>query len=65
MPSKSIITASLTPELTAYIASKVRSGHYRSASEVLRAALRLLIDADEQKKLRSAKSEAPRANGDR
>ena len=46
MPSKSTITASLTPELTAFIAAKVASGHYRSASEVVRAALRLLVEQD-------------------
>ena len=46
MPSKSTITASLTPELTAFIAVKVASGHYRSASEVVRAALRLLVEQD-------------------
>jgi antitoxin ParD1/3/4 len=46
MPSKSIITASLTPELTSYIAAKVKTGHYRSASEVVRAALRLLVEQD-------------------
>ena len=46
MPSKSTITASLTPELTAFIAAKVRTGHYRSASEVVRAALRLLVEQD-------------------
>lgn len=48
MPSKSVLTTSLTPELTAFIASKVASGHYRSASEVVRAALRLLIEQDRQ-----------------
>ncbi|WP_201836040.1 type II toxin-antitoxin system ParD family antitoxin [Microvirga zambiensis] len=46
MPSKSTITASLTPELTAFIAAKVQTGHYRSASEVVRAALRLLVEQD-------------------
>ncbi len=46
MPSKSTITASLTPELTTFIAAKVRTGHYRSASEVVRAALRLLVEQE-------------------
>ncbi len=46
MPSKSTITASLTPELTTFIAAKVKTGHYRSASEVVRAALRLLVEQD-------------------
>jgi antitoxin ParD1/3/4 len=46
MPSKSTITASLTPELTTFIATKVKTGHYRSASEVVRAALRLLVEQD-------------------
>jgi antitoxin ParD1/3/4 len=48
MPSKSTITASLTPELTAFITAKVASGHYRSASEVIRAALRLLLEQDKE-----------------
>ncbi len=46
MSSKSTITASLTPELKALIAAKVSSGHYRSASKVVRAALRLLVEQD-------------------
>ena len=49
MPSKSTITASLTPELTTFIAAKVKTGHYRSASEVVRAALRLLVEQDRRK----------------
>jgi len=49
MPSKSIITASLTPELTTFIAAKVKTGHYRSASEVVRAALRLLVEQDRRR----------------
>jgi antitoxin ParD1/3/4 len=44
MPSKSTITTSLTPELTAFIAAQVKTGYYRSASEVVRAALRLLVE---------------------
>ena len=46
MPSKAPITASLTPELTGFLAAKVASGHYRSGSEVVRAALRLLVEQD-------------------
>ena len=46
MPSKSTLNVSLTPELTAFIAAKIRTGHYRSASEVVRAALRLLDEQD-------------------
>lgn len=47
MPSRSALNVSLTPELTAYIAAQVASGRYRSASEVVRASLRLL-QRDEQ-----------------
>ena len=46
MPSKSTLNVSLIPELTAMIAAKIKTGHYRSASEVVRAALRLLDEQD-------------------
>jgi len=42
VPSRDSLNVSLTPELAAYIGDRVKSGRYRSASEVVRAALRLL-----------------------
>ncbi len=42
MPSRHPLTVSLTPELARMIASEVASGRYGSASEVIRAGLRLL-----------------------
>ena len=58
MPSRSTITASLTPELTAFINAMVRTGHYRSASEVVRAALRLLDERERrmERKLQTSRS---------
>ena len=46
---------SLTPELEEYINSKVKSGDYRSASEVVRDGLRLLKEKDnlQEAKLRA------------
>jgi antitoxin ParD1/3/4 len=40
------MNVSLTPELEAYVAGKVESGRYNSASEVVREALRLLEERD-------------------
>lgn len=48
MPSKSSLNVSLTPELTAFVTSKVETGRYRSASEVVREALRLLEQQDQR-----------------
>jgi len=40
------MNVSLTPELDRFVAAKVESGRYTSASEVVREALRLLEDHD-------------------
>jgi antitoxin ParD1/3/4 len=41
------MNVSLTPELEKFVASKVESGRYNSASEVVREALRLLEEHDQ------------------
>lgn len=43
---------SLTPELEAWIEARVQSGLYRSSSEVVREALRLLREQEELKELK-------------
>ena len=49
MPVRKTRNVSLTPEMEAFIDGRVASGRYRSASEVVRAALRLL-EEDERKR---------------
>jgi putative addiction module CopG family antidote len=46
VPAKIVRSISLTPELTALIDAKLATGHHRSASEVVRAALRLMAKQD-------------------
>ena len=46
------MNVSLTPELEELVHERVRSGRYTSASEVVREALRLLIDRDEVRRAR-------------
>lgn len=55
------MNVSLTPELERLVEEKVESGAYKSASEVVRHALRLLSRADEEHR---ARLEALRANLD-
>lgn len=51
------MNVSLTPELDRFVAEQVETGRYRSASEVVRAAIRLL---EEQQEEREVKLEALR-----
>ena len=46
------MNVSLTPELEKLVASKVQSGRYQSASEVIREGLRLLEDQDRLRETR-------------
>jgi antitoxin ParD1/3/4 len=49
MRHRTTMNVSLTPELEAFVDSRVASGRYQSASEVVRAALRLL-ETEEQER---------------
>jgi antitoxin ParD1/3/4 len=44
--NRTTLNVSLTPELSRFVEAKVSSGRYQSASEVVRAALRLLERAE-------------------
>ncbi len=46
------MNVSLTPELEKLVESKVKSGRYQSASEVVREGLRLLEDQDRLREMR-------------
>jgi len=46
------MNVSLTPELEKLVNRKVESGMYNSASEVIRAGLRLLFEYDESRNMR-------------
>ncbi len=46
------MNVSLTPELEAMVAEKVKSGLYNSASEVVREGLRLVVEQDQLKQIR-------------
>lgn len=48
------MNVSLTPELEKFVQQKVASGKYNSASELVREALRLIEERDEQRELRKA-----------
>lgn len=46
------MNVSLTPELERMIGALVDSGRYRSASEVVRAAVRLLLEREEEREVK-------------
>ncbi len=55
MPTRNV---NLTPELDAFIATRVKRGTYANASEVMRAALRLLErdEREQEEKLRALRA---------
>lgn len=50
-----MMNVSLTPELEQFVQTKVQTGRYNSASEVVREALRLLEDHEEARAAQLAK----------
>ncbi len=54
MPARNTPHVSVTPELAAFVGEQIASGSYRTASEVVRAGLRLLADQERQKERRRA-----------
>ena len=46
MATRTTLNVSLTPELERFVTSRVASGRYQSASEVVRAGLRLLEEQE-------------------
>ncbi len=57
------MNVSLTPELEEYIAEKVSTGMYHTASEVVREGLRLLKERDELQQMRLAEMRKQIAEG--
>lgn len=60
MTTRKTMNVSLTPELERSVAEMVASGRYRTASEVVRAALRLL---EKEEGLRPEPRPRPRGRG--
>ena len=54
MPARNTLHVSVTPELAAFVSEQIASGSYQTASEVVRAGLRLLADQERQKERRCA-----------
>ncbi len=56
MPTRNTMTVSITPELRSFVTGKLASGRYSNASEVVRAALRLLEQHEPDQPLASGKA---------
>ena len=65
MPLRKTRNVSLTPEMEAFIDGRVASGRYRSASEVVRAALRLLEEDERKRQEPEARAAAEKRPGAR
>jgi antitoxin ParD1/3/4 len=71
MANRTTVNISLTPELDAFLQSRVKSGRYQTTSEVVREALRLLERQEKERdeafrqlkaKLRRGAAQAERGN---
>jgi antitoxin ParD1/3/4 len=62
MPNRTTVNVSLTPELDAFLQSRVKSGRYQTTSEVVREALRLLERQEQEREagLRQLKAKLKR-----
>ena len=65
MPTRKTRNVSLTPELETFIDGRLASGRYRSASEVVRAALRLLEGDERRRQEPEPRAQAERRHGAR
>ena len=65
MPGRTTMNISLTPELTAFLQKRVKSGRYQTTSEVVREALRLLEREENERTqiLRGLKAKLDEAAG--
>lgn len=59
MAAQHTLHVALTQPLVTYVGRRVASGHYATASEVVRAALRLLIERDEAEHHRMTQTQKP------
>ena len=62
MATRTTVNVSLTPELGAFLQSRVKSGRYQTTSEVVREALRLLQNQEKEREegLKQVKSKLQR-----